>query len=37
LGQLRDALHKNVERAIAFSLSKDYTNHSVKEIEKALV
>jgi protein required for attachment to host cells len=36
LGELRGALHKNVEKAVAFSLSKDYTNHSVPEITKAL-
>jgi protein required for attachment to host cells len=36
LGQLREAVHKNVEKAIAFSLSKDYTNHSIKEITEAL-
>jgi protein required for attachment to host cells len=36
LGQLRDALHKNVERAVEFTLSKDYTNHSVKQIADAL-
>ena len=36
LGQLRDALHKNVDKAIAFSLSKDYTNLSLKQITEAL-
>ena len=36
LGQLRDALHKNVEKAVAYTLSKDYTNHSVKQIAEAL-
>ena len=36
LGQLRDAVHKNVEKAIAFTLSKDYTNHSITEISEAL-
>ncbi len=36
LGQLRDALHKNVEKAVAFTLSKDYTNHTVKQITEAL-
>jgi protein required for attachment to host cells len=36
LGQLRDALHKNVEKVVAFTLSKDYTNHSVKQITEAL-
>lgn len=36
LGQLRDAMHKTVERAVVKSMSKDYTNSSLKEIEKAL-
>ena len=36
LGQLRDAVHKNVEKAVAFTLSKDYTNHTVKQITDAL-
>jgi protein required for attachment to host cells len=36
LGQLRDAVHKNVEKAVAFTLSKDYTNHTVKQITEAL-
>jgi protein required for attachment to host cells len=36
LGQLRDAIHKNVGKAVAFTLSKDYTNHSVKQITEAL-
>ena len=36
LGQLRDAVNKNVEKATAFSLAKDYTNHSIKEISSAL-
>jgi protein required for attachment to host cells len=36
LGQLRDALHKNVDKAVAFTLSKDYTNHSVKQITESL-
>ncbi len=36
LGQLRDALHKNVDKAVAFTLSKDYTNHSLKQITEAL-
>jgi protein required for attachment to host cells len=36
LGQIRDAMHKTLEKAVAFSLSKDYTNHSVKEISAAL-
>jgi protein required for attachment to host cells len=36
LGQLRTAVNKNVEKAIAFTLSKDYTNHSLHEISEAL-
>lgn len=36
LGQLRDAMHKTVEKAVVKSMSKDYTNSSLKEIEKAL-
>jgi protein required for attachment to host cells len=36
LGQIRSALNKNVENAVVRSLSKDLTNHSAAEIEKAL-
>ena len=36
LGQLRSCLHKTVESAVVFSLSKDLTNHPLKEIESAL-
>ena len=36
LGQMRECLHKEVEASMAFTLSKDYTNQSVAEIEKAL-
>ncbi len=36
LGQMRDCLHKEVEASMAFTLSKDYTNQSVADIEKAL-
>lgn len=36
LGQMRDAMHKSLEGAIAWSLSKDLTNNSLKEIEKSL-
>jgi protein required for attachment to host cells len=36
LGQLRDAVHKNVGKAIVFTLSRDYTNHSIKEITQTL-
>ena len=36
LGQLREAVHKNVDKAIAFTLAKDYTNHSIKQITEAL-
>ena len=37
LGQLRDAMHKTLEKAVLFSLSKDLTNHSVGEITAALI
>ena len=36
LGQIRHDLHKNVAKVVAFSLSKDYTNQSVKQIAEAL-
>lgn len=36
LGQMRECLHKEVEASMAFTLSKDYTNQSVADIEKAL-
>ena len=36
LGQMRECLHKDVEASMAFTLSKDYTNQSVADIEKAL-
>lgn len=36
LGQLRSAIHKTVEQAVAFSISKDLTNHPLKAIESAL-
>jgi protein required for attachment to host cells len=36
LGQLREAVHKNVENATAFTLAKDYTNHSLKEMQEVL-
>ncbi len=36
LGQLRDAMHKTVVNAIVQTMSKDYTNNTTKEIEKAL-
>ena len=36
LGQLRECLHKEVEASMVFTLSKDYTNQSVPDIEKAL-
>ena len=36
LGQVRSAMHKTVEASLVFSLSKDLTNHSVADIEKAL-
>ena len=36
LGQLRDAMHKPLEKSIVFSLAKDYTNESISEITTAL-
>lgn len=36
LGQIRDAMHKTVERSVILSLSKDLTNHSVGDIAAAL-
>jgi protein required for attachment to host cells len=36
LGQIREALPKTVEKVVVQSVSKDLTNHSVAEIEKAL-
>ena len=36
LGQLRDAMHKNVEASVVFTLTKDLTNHSIDEITQAL-
>ena len=36
LGELREALHKHTEKTIAWTMSKDYTNSTVAEIEKAL-
>lgn len=36
LGQMRECLHKEVEASLVFSLSKDYTNQTVADIEKAL-
>lgn len=36
LGQLRDTMHKYVERSLVLTLAKDLTNHSVAEIAKAL-
>ncbi len=36
LGQIRDAMGKSLEGAVAWSLSKDLTNNSLKEIEKSL-
>ncbi len=36
LGQLRSAMHKTVEGSIVQTRSKDYTNHSTAEIQKAL-
>ena len=36
LGQMRDAMSKGMAESVAFSLSKDLTNHSAKDIEHAL-
>ena len=36
LGQMRECLHKEVEASMVFTLSKDYTNQSVADIQKAL-
>lgn len=36
LGQIRAAMHKSLEGAVAWSLAKDLTNNSVAEIEKSL-
>ena len=36
LGQIREAMHKSVEGSIAFTLAKDYTNMSAREIAKLL-
>ncbi len=36
LGQLRSAMHKMVEASVVRTLSKDLTNHSTSDIEKAL-
>lgn len=36
LGQLRDAMHKTVEASLVLTLDKDFTNHSVRDIEQAL-
>ena len=36
LGQIRSAMHKNIEGSLVFTLAKDYTNHSITDINKAL-
>ncbi|RAI00518.1 Host attachment protein [Acuticoccus sediminis] len=36
LGELRKALHKEVEEKIVFDVAKELTNHPIDEIEKAL-
>lgn len=36
LGQLRSAMHKTVEASIVQTMPKDYTNHAMGDIEKAL-
>lgn len=37
LGQMRAAMHKEVERAIVLTIDKDLTNHSIPDIAEALV
>ena len=36
LGELRSALHSSLESTVVHSLSKDLTNHTTAEIQKAL-
>lgn len=36
LGQFRSAMHKNVEASLVQTMAKDYSNHTIPEIEKAL-
>lgn len=36
LGQLRDVMHKIVSESVVMTLDKDFTNHSIKDIESAL-
>ncbi len=36
LGQMRDAMPKHLAESVAFSLSKDFTNHSAQDIAHAL-
>jgi protein required for attachment to host cells len=36
LGQLRSAMHKSVEASVARSVPKNFTNHSVDDIAKAV-
>ncbi|WP_421994957.1 host attachment family protein [Reyranella sp.] len=36
LGQLRPALHKNVERCVALSIAKDLTRHTPEQIAAAI-
>lgn len=36
LGQMRECLHKEVEASMVFTLSKDYTNQSLIDMQKAL-
>ena len=36
LGEMRKALHKEVESRLVFEVAKELTNHPVDEIEKAL-
>ncbi len=36
LGQMRSAMHKDVERSIVRTIDKDLTNHTIPEITNAL-
>jgi protein required for attachment to host cells len=36
LGQLRDTFHKTVTASLVRTINKDYTNHSIADIEAAL-
>ncbi len=36
LGQVRSAMHKSVEASVVQTMAKDYTNHKLADIQKAL-